>query len=106
MTPAKPPFPDTWKFPFQPFSGSQTSKFIDGDVVPITRQIVGSCSGSFRPGGVNDPAGSIAALFIVVFGRTAEATSLQVAAYAGATMITEIAITKLNSFMGFLVDAI
>ena len=56
MVPAIPPFPDTWKFPFQSFSGSQTSKFMDGDVVPVTRQIVGTCRGAFEPGGVNSPA--------------------------------------------------
>src|SRR5262245_65557129 len=44
MLPAKPWLPRPWNLPFQPSSGSHTSKLIcPGPIMPWTRQNAGSC---------------------------------------------------------------
>src|SRR5262249_6443785 len=60
MLPAKPWLPRPWNLPFQPSSGSHTSKLIcPGPIVPWTRQNAGSCgeATSDEQGGATLPNG-------------------------------------------------
>src|SRR5207253_1075828 len=74
MTPAQPPLPTAWNFPFQATAGSQTSILMsesdDGVSVAATRQKAGSwlnCGTAGPvPGRVNPPAGTIWANVIEV----------------------------------------
>src|SRR6266850_2315479 len=75
MTPAQPPLPTAWNFPFQAAAGSHTSirmsESDDGLSVAATRQKAGSWRNwgtGAVPGRVNPPAGTIWANVIDVFG--------------------------------------
>src|SRR2546428_811744 len=74
MTPAQPPLPTAWNFPFQATAGSHTSILMsesdDGVSVAATRQNAGNwlnCGTGAVPGRVNPPAGTIWANVIEVF---------------------------------------
>ncbi|SRR5258706_8599281 len=92
MTPANPPPPTAWNFPFQPDIGIHTSKLIAGVTFPTIRHaagtgigrggcaVVASCAG----GGVNGPAGTSDAEMIVVSGSWIERRPSHDAASAAA----------------------
>src|SRR5580692_8198032 len=93
MTPAHPPLPTAWNFPFHPAAGSQTSTLMSesslGFKVAAMRQKAGrslkSTAGAgvppnVLPGGVNSPAATDWASVMVVFGRASEARLSQEAA--------------------------
>jgi hypothetical protein len=83
------PLPTAWNFPFHPSKGSHTSNRISesfvGLAVAATRQKAGSLSyagfATMPSGnglsGLNEPAGTVTARVIVVFGSAREAISLQ-----------------------------
>src|SRR2546426_8048853 len=83
MTPAVPPLPTIWNFPFQPVLGIHTSNCTAGKVTPTTRQIG---TGSVPTGFGFAPAGRSSASVIVVSGmltaalRSAHATGCAAAA--------------------------
>src|SRR5690349_1119067 len=88
MLPQKPPQPACRYLPFQPDSGSQTSKRIDeslvGAEVPATRQNGGRLVIAVaEPGGVNDPVVMLWAAVIVVFGSASADRSEHGSAAAG-----------------------
>src|SRR5437879_9472977 len=92
MTPAKPPLPTAWNFPFHPQTGSQTSilmsESLEGANTAPTRQNPGrveNCEAAGPPavGGVKAPAATVFADVIVVFGNLREARLSQDAASPG-----------------------
>src|SRR5580658_7105714 len=93
MTPAHPPLPTAWNFPFHPEAGSQTSILMSesslGFKVAATRQNAGrslkptagaAVPPKVLPGGVNSPAATDWASVTVVFGRDSETRLSQEAA--------------------------
>src|SRR6185295_3356452 len=87
MTPAHPPLPTAWNFPFQPDAGSHTSILMSESLVGVnvaaTRQNAGSAAigppparpppAAPRPaGGVKAPAGTACAIVIVASPRASE----------------------------------
>ena len=62
--------PIPWNLPFQPVSGSHTSKLMAGAMTPATRQNAGTSSAEDPPDGVKPPAAMGAACVMVVSGRS------------------------------------
>src|SRR5262245_52411327 len=71
MTPAVPPLPTPWNFPFHVVIGNQTSKRTAGFVSATTRQNAGRLLSACDPGGVNDGPAISATDSIVVSGSAA-----------------------------------
>src|SRR5258708_40108062 len=81
MTPAVPPLPTIWNFPFQPLLGIHTSNCTAGLVTPTTRQIA---TGNVPTGFGLAPAGRGSASVIVVSGITAALRSAHAIGWAAA----------------------
>src|SRR5216683_3085652 len=93
MTPAHPPLPTAWNFPFHPEAGSHTSilmsESVVGASVAATRQNAGRLANGPGPtpgprparpaGGVNCPAATGCAMVIVECGSASAARLSQVA---------------------------
>src|SRR5580765_7551387 len=91
MAPDQPPLPTPMNLPFQPSAGIQTSTLISesevGRMVAATRQKAGSCRNpaccpALRLGSVKAPAGTAAAVVMVVDGKVNAARLSQLAAKA------------------------
>src|SRR5215471_4321017 len=88
MTPAQPPFPTAWNFPFQPFAGNQTSILISESDEGLSVAAILQNSGRslyglpplppacLSPGRENWPAGtSFAIVTVVSFNASVERLS-------------------------------
>src|SRR5271166_4248131 len=110
MTPAHPPLPTAWNFPFHPEAGNQTSILISessvGFRVAAMRQNAGRSlnltAGAGLPpkalsGGMNSPAATGCARVIVVFDIASDAKLSHVAPHIGAVNIAQVRISFMES---------